>query len=221
MAAKYLEEIKSVQRQGPYALGGWCLGGDVAYEMARQLEESGEEVAVLLMIDNPRPEFVAPEMQVPPLHRMWNRMRTRLAMEWSNLGEVPWRGKPRFAIERTKRVIERVLVVVETFIGRWLPIPHSRAYRLQQVAAAHDKAYEAYQPGSFAGPTTLIRAEQQPYGRAAHSALGWDRYVDGEIRVIEAPGHRIGLLSEPRVETVAEKIRRVIDEALLNSETSE
>jgi thioesterase domain-containing protein len=220
MAAQYLAEIKTVQRHGPYALGGWCLGGDVAFEMARQLEESGEQVAVLLMVDNPRPEFVAPETMVSPSRRVWNRIRTRLAMEWSNLAEVPWTQKPRFVVERVERLGARALIGVEGFIGRWVSIPHSRAYRQQQIAAAHEKVYEAYRPGRYAGPATLIRAEQQPYGRAGDSALGWEQYVDGEIQVIEAPGHRVGLLSEPRVETVAERIRHVMDQAFHDSDTS-
>ena len=213
MAAGYIDEIKTVQRHGPYALGGWCLGGDVAFEMARQLEASGEDVAVLLMVDNPRPEFVAPERAASPWQRVANRVRTRLAMEWANVGEIPWGRKPRFVVERTSRLGTRALVGVETVVSRWVPIPHSRGYRQQQIAAAHDKAYEVYRPGPYAGPATLIRAERQPYGRSADSALGWERYVHGEIQIIEAPGHRVGMLSEPRVETVAASIRRVIDEA--------
>jgi thioesterase domain-containing protein/acyl carrier protein len=59
VAARYLAEIKSVQPHGPYRLGGACIGGIVAYEMARQLEAQGETVAgpVLLfdsfVINNP------------------------------------------------------------------------------------------------------------------------------------------------------------------------
>ena len=37
---------------GPYRLGGWCMGGVVAYEMARQLQEDGERVGTLALIDS-------------------------------------------------------------------------------------------------------------------------------------------------------------------------
>ncbi|HEU4322800.1 MAG TPA: amino acid adenylation domain-containing protein [Roseiflexaceae bacterium] len=51
MAALYIEAICAQQPAGPYLLGGWSLGGVVAYEMARQLQARGEEVALLALID--------------------------------------------------------------------------------------------------------------------------------------------------------------------------
>jgi amino acid adenylation domain-containing protein len=59
MAAYYLNEIRAVQATGPYHLGGFSLGGLVAYEMARQLRAGGEEVGLLVLFDtyatNPKP----------------------------------------------------------------------------------------------------------------------------------------------------------------------
>lgn len=56
MAAQYLKEIRSVQSEGPYFLGGFCVGGTVAFEMAQQLRKQAQEVALLIMVDpnNPR-----------------------------------------------------------------------------------------------------------------------------------------------------------------------
>lgn len=51
MAAHYLTEVREVQPHGPYRLGGWSMGGFIAYEMARLLEAQGEKVAELSMID--------------------------------------------------------------------------------------------------------------------------------------------------------------------------
>ncbi len=52
MAKKYIEAIKLVQPEGSYLLGGWSMGGVVAYEMARQLNSARENVDLLLMIDS-------------------------------------------------------------------------------------------------------------------------------------------------------------------------
>ncbi|MET9701221.1 alpha/beta fold hydrolase, partial [Streptomyces sp. NPDC006529] len=52
MAADYLRLIREVQPSGPYHLLGWSFGGTVAHEMARQLQGSGEEVALLAMLDS-------------------------------------------------------------------------------------------------------------------------------------------------------------------------
>ncbi|MEO1623934.1 MAG: thioesterase domain-containing protein, partial [Bacteroidota bacterium] len=55
MARCYIDQIKGVQSEGPYTLLGWSLGGNIVFEMARQLEASGELVRQIVMIDTPFP----------------------------------------------------------------------------------------------------------------------------------------------------------------------
>ena len=52
MASEYLEELIAVQPDGPYFLGGWSMGGVIAFEMARQLTAQGKRVAPLVLIDS-------------------------------------------------------------------------------------------------------------------------------------------------------------------------
>ncbi|MFY0521989.1 alpha/beta fold hydrolase [Archangium gephyra] len=52
MAALYLEALRTVQPRGPYLLGGWSMGGSIALEMARQLQQRGEQVELLALIDS-------------------------------------------------------------------------------------------------------------------------------------------------------------------------
>ncbi|HKV06686.1 MAG TPA: amino acid adenylation domain-containing protein [Thermoanaerobaculia bacterium] len=51
MASAYLEEILAARPTGPYPLLGWSLGGSIAFEMARQLGERGQEVPLLVLVD--------------------------------------------------------------------------------------------------------------------------------------------------------------------------
>jgi thioesterase domain-containing protein len=51
MAADYIREIKVIQPQGPYYIGGECIGGLAAYEIVRQLEDNNDEIAILLLLD--------------------------------------------------------------------------------------------------------------------------------------------------------------------------
>ena len=51
IASKYIEILKRYQPKGPYLLGGWCYGGMVAHEMACQLEQAGEQVRHLFLLD--------------------------------------------------------------------------------------------------------------------------------------------------------------------------
>lgn len=57
MAEHYLGAVREVQPSGPYLLGGRCLGGLVAYEMARRLEARGEHVPLLVVLDSLGPRW--------------------------------------------------------------------------------------------------------------------------------------------------------------------
>jgi amino acid adenylation domain-containing protein len=50
-AAHYVDEIRTVQLEGPYLLGGVCSGGVVAFEMAQQLQAQGQKVALLALVE--------------------------------------------------------------------------------------------------------------------------------------------------------------------------
>lgn len=82
MAALYLDEVQTLQPSGPYYLGGSCFGGLVAREMGRILEERGEEVALLLLIDPPT-NLPKEPLLLRPLLRMKRslafRVRKRLS----------------------------------------------------------------------------------------------------------------------------------------------
>lgn len=58
MAAAHIRLVRSVQPQGPYLLGGFCNGGLVAYEMARQLQAQGQSVDHLVLVEPAYPPFL-------------------------------------------------------------------------------------------------------------------------------------------------------------------
>jgi thioesterase domain-containing protein len=57
MAAYYVQQMKTLQPKGPYTLGGRCFGGTIAFEMARQLVEQGEQVGLLALFGSAPPGF--------------------------------------------------------------------------------------------------------------------------------------------------------------------
>src|SRR5262249_28693274 len=62
MAADYIAQIRRVQPTGPYSLAGWSFGGIVAYEMATRLQEIGEEVTFLALVDSDHPPDPLPQI---------------------------------------------------------------------------------------------------------------------------------------------------------------
>ncbi len=75
MAAHHVKIIKEHTPQGPYLLGGYCIGATVAMEIARQLVENGDQVSHMLLIDPPTP--------VPWLRMAWPLLdKVGNLMEW-------------------------------------------------------------------------------------------------------------------------------------------
>src|SRR5688572_10921850 len=70
MAAQYVKDLRAFQPHGPYYLGGYCFGGNVAYEMARQLMEAGEKVALLVLLNSNPPNSSYTRIQFGPLFAM-------------------------------------------------------------------------------------------------------------------------------------------------------
>jgi len=73
IAAHYLSQLRTVQAEDPYFLGGYSFGGTVAFEMAQQLEAKGEKVALLFILDSLSPStdlnYPSPEDSRPGENR--------------------------------------------------------------------------------------------------------------------------------------------------------
>ncbi len=67
MATDYLKAVCTVQSSGPYFLGGWSMGGVIALEMAIQLQQQGEKVALLALMDSWIPKRMFEKSSTPPL----------------------------------------------------------------------------------------------------------------------------------------------------------
>ena len=52
IAKKYVKKVLKVQEEGPYYIAGWCIGGTLAFQMTRELENLGEEVKFLGLINS-------------------------------------------------------------------------------------------------------------------------------------------------------------------------
>jgi len=55
MVEHYIQEIQTVQPEGPYLLVGACIGGNIAFEMAQQLKKQNQQVLLVVMIDSLNP----------------------------------------------------------------------------------------------------------------------------------------------------------------------
>jgi len=82
VAAAHIESMRAVQPEGPYYFGGFCNGGLIAFEMARQLQAVGEVVALLLLVD--------PAVPTPHKAVRENIQRTGKILGFSEEQQVNW-----------------------------------------------------------------------------------------------------------------------------------
>ena len=126
LAASYVAEVRVVQPEGPYFLGGLSFGGIVAFEMAQQLCAVGQEVALLALFDTPTPWAFTPK----PLFR-------RLAGHLSNLRRFGF-GYVQKKFGRRLQSLQRILATKRGLSGGFAVRCH-RQYGSAAPCLQHDR----------------------------------------------------------------------------------
>jgi non-ribosomal peptide synthetase component F/thioesterase domain-containing protein/acyl carrier protein len=212
MAADYLSEIRAVQLMGPYLLGGWCMGGYIALEMAHLLKEEGEEVALVALIDTPHTGYPKFLPRTTIIHRLIYKLLERIDYEL-----IVIRGlKPNERASHLWRKAKTPIPPVQAFAERLLEAPlsklrlrilHSQAYKLHRLYDMHNKAFKEYKPRPYQGRVAILRASKQPLGIHPDPTLGWGDLLSGEVVLREIPGHYESLLVEPSVRLLADEFK--------------
>jgi amino acid adenylation domain-containing protein len=208
MAADFVAELRNFQPEGPYFLGGFSLGGLLALEAAEQLTASGQQVALVIMIQSIHPEATDYKPNTPAFKRMWYQMQKRASLERENLLRNP----KGYASERLVHLWDAIRVqssfAYQKITGKdpskspeW-----SKLYFFEAVGLEHKKAMEKYRPGPYGGDVLVIRASEQLAGLIADEHLGWDRTLHGKLDVCEVPGREENLLLEPNVLLLAKEL---------------
>ncbi|WP_438004841.1 beta-ketoacyl synthase N-terminal-like domain-containing protein [Sorangium sp. So ce321] len=195
MAARYLEAIRAVKQTGPYLLGGWSLGGLVAFEMAHQLVRCGERVALLAMIDG------YTSIRSTPERRLWQ------------LVESARMARPAMAYDELRRLDEGELT--ELVLGAARGVAPGFTDAVKRLGAAHGRAARSYVMPCYAGRVVYFRAAQQPppgpFGPVTEPYGTLYQPLDGissqPIEIHEVPGSHHTMLREPHVRVLAERLR--------------
>jgi thioesterase domain-containing protein len=197
MARRYLKAVRDRLPAGPYQLGGWSMGGIVAFEMARQLEAAGEEVASLIVIDSPAPGLHGqlPEAR-PALERAFVADLAR------SFGVDPGVALDRLARPPGGDGDAVALAGALSLLGASGELEPEVARALFARYADNLAALRQYRGGRYGGELLLLRCGRRTAGSIT---WGWDRLARS-VHVSTLAGDHYSCLRPPHVAGAADRL---------------
>ena len=213
VARHCVRALRQRQREGPYFLGGWSDGGALAYEMAQQLQDHGQDVALLVLFDAENParlrSFSAPEVA---------RARFYFLGQWLELHcKALWHS----GVRETSRHARQGLAFRLSVLKGWI---WSLRYRMHlNTGRRMDDGFEKvehvsafitrrYVPHPYRGRVVLFQSANRAKGRFRDPQFGWGQLA-GTLEIHEVPGNHMDIFLEPNVQVLIEKLRACLREA--------
>lgn len=196
VASIFIKEIRTIQPQGPYMLGGWSLGGIHAYEASHQLIAQGETVTHLIMIDSPCPGTLPP-LPSPTLNLL------EKAGIFDGLSES---SGP--ITERTRLHFLGSVRALENYTAKPIPVGRSpgkvTAIWAQDgvLEGREDIGGEQWMAGSSGGDANadMEKAKQWLTGkRTSFGPSGWDNLTGAEVQCHVVGGNHFSIMFPPKV----------------------
>jgi phthiocerol/phenolphthiocerol synthesis type-I polyketide synthase E len=212
MASHYVKELITVQPNGPYYLGGYCLGGTVALEMAQQLSAQGQKVGLVILMDTYNYSLV-PRSKL----RRWALLHS-LQNVWfhgANFFSIRTKHPWKFVNEKWDVAKARLGISLRAWYdnlqGRGGPKAQNR-YPHLLLKKINDQAMLQYVPRPYSGRVAVIRPKGYFWGLNDPS-LGWRDVICEGLDVREIPVYKKGILVEPFVHILAETLKGCLREA--------
>ncbi|MEO7021510.1 MAG: amino acid adenylation domain-containing protein [Ktedonobacteraceae bacterium] len=198
MASAYREALCTIQPYGPYFLGGWSMGGVIAFEMARQLEAQGQHVAFLGLFDS----YLPPEQTDDDEHTWLRKFVGDLADFSGMTFSYTEAGIP---VAETEEALQYLLLEVQQ--AHLLPTDVDVNYikRLFSTFKRNVDALCRYQPEFYAGEISLFQASAFTGGDQVELTYGWHQFA-AQVTQQAVPGNHYTMLRDPQVEVLARLI---------------
>jgi len=209
-AALFCAAIRSLRPTGPYLLGGHCYGGIAAFEIARQLMASGQEVGLLALFEVPTPGY-------PKVVRHWKKyfrqsaslvsalVRRESPVDWAQVrshAEV-WRKlfrRKRQALTRRALVTAGMQAMVEP---------------IERIELRNERAGRAYAPGKLHCDVVHFLAADQHHSTVIldDPRLGWRDVTGPGFSIRKVPGVAEAIFRPPNVGELASQLCVLLDTA--------
>ncbi|ATB34119.1 MupA/Atu3671 family FMN-dependent luciferase-like monooxygenase [Melittangium boletus] len=205
LAARYLEEVRKIRPAGPYRLGGWSTGGLLAQAMARRLEESGEQVELLMLLETWAPETYQ------------HADEPRALMAWFATDVLGGQGAARLDPARLDAPDEKARLgyVFERAqaLGALPGVDLAELEQRFRVFAKNAQALSRYRPAPYRGKVVFLQAEEAVPLAGDSLPDPWTSWRDNlaQAQLLRVPGSHYSMLQGSHVQTVARRLTDCLD----------
>ena len=194
LAARYIMDLKLVQPEGPYSIGGFCFGGIIAFEMAIQLSNAGDEIEILAILDTVTPPGYKSSL-MGHLKNGWSVFTQPPCLKWQRIKKLS---------TRAQRVFKQKMGFHQEGAD-----PLRLQIRKQLLTARAE-----YIPSVFNGPICVFHASLDR--KLGTIQEGWSACTSKKVTFIPICCTHQTLLSEPGVQELADQLKKVMSEKVFS-----
>ncbi|TWU45269.1 Glutamate-1-semialdehyde 2,1-aminomutase [Novipirellula aureliae] len=208
LAKRFIHDLKEVQPSGPYFIAGYCSGGTTAIEVARQLLEQGDKVAILACIEtynwNTAP-WTTRSTKVRAVYEL-----ERIRFHWQNFCLLSHRDKRQFLASKLSSLRKRTRVWRAGIASRFRrsvqsQTPTRTVVNMSDIWKKHDELAEAYVPPVYPGRLIQYRP-----------CVDYQCYMTDELQaesmsITRLPNYPAATMARPFVEELASRLKEEMD----------
>jgi amino acid adenylation domain-containing protein len=211
IATYYVKEIIALQPEGPYYLAGYCVGGLVALEIAKQLQERGQKVAHLSLVQTTSPDLIYQHYQTMIL-RFGYEYWLRFMVKWhefkktnnlsSKIGYLTDKIKLKFGLKNS----------LSSSISQPKASPKQSNTEIDydvyetEVLKSLKAAMKHYHPEPYSGDVTLLFATEGTLVSFLYPDGGWSKLLTGNVNIHKMSGNHTQILRDPQALILAKKV---------------
>jgi len=222
IASYYISEIMTIDNKGPYQLAGYSLGGNIAFEMARQLDVMGKKVSFIGLLDTDTDNLINP-FSISGIRYCGGKYSLNY-LKWNILYLFKHSNESMFAVIRRrlnglwKKIRGRDYKVVKennVSKGEKRELPKY----LRKVHQANLKASRNYIIKPYSGCVHVFKATHQTFYIHDPVNYGWDKYALGGAVIHEIPGEHSVIFAPPNDKYFSSILQQSLDESMIQSWT--
>ncbi|MFQ4143782.1 amino acid adenylation domain-containing protein [Chlorogloeopsis sp. ULAP02] len=202
MASAYIAAIRVIQPEGSYLLGGWSMGGVIAFEMATQLQKQGQRVDLLALLDSQAPitkkqpteiNYCEPDKVLVDLAQDIASSTGKEILNLDNLNTLYTNLKKIEPEKKLDYFLEQAKML------NLLPsdVEHQHFHHLLQVFQNNIQALFNYKPKNPVNRIILFRASSSVFHN--NPTLGWENFSIEPVQIINILGDHYTMLAKPYV----------------------